>query len=680
MMTGALTILAVDDSEVDQDLYKRTLKATLHKLVPAFNAGDGLAKVSEVKPDLILLDYNLPDLSGLNFLERLATPSGVRFPIIMLTGAGDQTIAVEAMKAGASDYLVKDTAGHYLHDLPRVIDRVHASFEERNRVRRLNALNGAILGTVADGILGIGSGGDILFANPAAERMLLSSPGRLVGRHLKEFLYLTGPQDAWERHPLSQPHDGFATLSRESDFLRRSNGTGFPAAYNASALDFEESGSSGWVLAFQDITERKAAEEQLHRHKDQLEIMVQERTVDLLLARDAAETANKAKSTFLTNMSHQLRSPLDDMLHFSGVLQSDPMASEKQREWLGIIYRSCESLLKLVNSISEITRIEAERLRAEIAPFNLGDLVREVSDAILPRAREKGLQLVVDYPFAVPRYIRADRERLRQIMTHLADDAVKFAQTGNVTIRAAVTENAQSHLQMEFEHTGPSISPEDQKSPSQTFARLCQAGTQTGAGLGLAIARQFVEFMGGTIGVTSEPGKDTVFRAEVPVDVAEAYTDERSAGAGEVAGLAPGTPRYRVLIAEAEPENQLLLRQLMDRAGFEVKTAETGEECVKYFLEWRPHLIWMDRYLPSMDGMEAMRCIRMLPPGRDVKIVAVMASELKHKRQEMLDAGMDDLVCKPYRFDEIYASLARQLDVKYVYKTAAAEANAALAS
>ncbi len=673
-MVDALTILAVDDSEVDQHLYSRTLKAAGHALVAALNAEEGLAKAGLVKPDLILLDYNLPDYDGLAFLERLARLPGVQIPVVMLTGAGDESVAVEAMKAGAGDYLVKDTAGNYLHDLPRVIGRVHASFEERNRVRRLNALNSAILGTVADGILGIGGEGSILFANPAAERMLLSSAGGLVGRHLGELLCQTGPQDAWESHPLRQPHGGSATLSRESDFLQRCNGSCFPAAYNASALDFEESGHSGWVLAFQDITERRAAEEQLRRHKEQLEVMVQERTVDLLLARDAAEAANKAKSAFLTKLSQQLRTPLNDVLRFSGMLSDDPLATEKQRERLGVIQSSGENLLKLVNNISEITRIEAERLKVEIAPFDLGDLVREVTDTILPRASEKGLQLVVDCLFAAPCYIRADRERLRQIMTHLADDAVKFTKTGNVIIRAAVKRDGGPHLLLEVEYTGPGISPEDQKSPSQTFARLCEAGAQTGAGLGLAIARQFVEFMGGTIGLTSEPGRGSVFRAEVPVEVVEASAEGHPAEAGEVAGLVPGTPRYRILIAEGEPENRLLLRQMMDRVGFEAKTAESGEECVKLFLEWRPHLIWMDRHMPAMDGVETARCIRMLPAGREVKIVAVAAVKSKHDRQEILDAGMDDLVCKPYRLDEIYAALARQLDVKYIYKTTAAKA------
>ena len=135
-----------------------------------------------------------------------------------------------------------------------------------------------------------------------------------------------------------------------------------------------------------------------------------------------------------------------------------------------------------------------------------------------------------------------------------------------------------------------------------------------------------------------------------------------------MAGLASGSPAYRILIAEDQPENQLLLVKLMTGIGLDAKLAENGAECVRLFQEWRPHLIWMDRRMPVMDGMEATRRIRALPDGQDVKIVAVTASAFKEQRQEMLDAGMDDFVRKPYRFQEIYDSLAKQLGVKYIYR------------
>ena len=159
-------------------------------------------------------------------------------------------------------------------------------------------------------------------------------------------------------------------------------------------------------------------------------------------------------------------------------------------------------------------------------------------------------------------------------------------------------------------------------------------------------------------------GKGSIFRVELPVELAEeADTGAPKAGeqAGEPIGLAPGQPAYRILIAEDQPENQLLLVKLMTGIGLDVELAENGEECVRLFQEWHPHLIWMDRRMPVMDGVEATRRIRALPDGQAVKIVAVTASAFKEQRQEMLDAGMDDFVRKPYRFHEIYDCMAKQL-------------------
>jgi diguanylate cyclase (GGDEF)-like protein/PAS domain S-box-containing protein len=263
MTMPALSILVVEDNEDDQHLYQRVLRSSGCRVIMTSSAEAGLVAAAETPPDLILLDYNLPDLSGIAFLERLAEVSSASVPTIMLTGEGNEGVAVEAMKAGAADYLVKDTSGGYLRLLPSVISRARASFDQRNHARRLNALHDAILGTVADGILGLDGTGTILFANPAAERMLLSSSSGLVGRSLRDFLRQTDPHATWDGHPLTKPHDGAATLCRECDLFQRHGGSSFPVAYTASPLDFEGGGAFGWVLVFQDITERKKVEEDL---------------------------------------------------------------------------------------------------------------------------------------------------------------------------------------------------------------------------------------------------------------------------------------------------------------------------------------------------------------------------------------------------------------------------------
>ena len=204
--------------------------------------------------------------------------------------------------------------------------------------------------------------------------------------------------------------------------------------------------------------------------------------------------------------------------------------------------------------------------------------------------------------------------------------------------------------------------------------QLEQTSAQKGTGLGLAITRQFVQLMGGTISVESTPGKGSTFRVELPVDKVAAadVVKPENVVRGDIVGLAPGQPEYRILIVEDQLENQLLLAKLMENVGFPVKVAENGEQALELFQSWRPHLIWMDRRMPVMDGLEATRRIRELPGGKEVKIVAVTASAFMEQRDEMLDAGMDDFVRKPYRFNEIYECLTKQLGVQYTYTDAQA--------
>ena len=259
------TILIVEDNEDDQRAFSRALRATGCRIVSALTASDGLAKSHEVSPDLILLDFNLPDMDGLGFLDRFTDRGVAPIPVIMLTGEGSESIAVAAMKAGASDYLVKDVAGDYLRLLPGVISRTCAAHEGRMRAHRLNELSTAILDTIADGIIGIDAGGKILFSNPASERMLLCGSSQMCGRHLSDFLHQEDPRLDWTTHPLAGPHDGSTIIHRDCDLFQRAGGTSFPASYTASPLDFEGDGRFGWVLAFQDITERKQAEEELFK-------------------------------------------------------------------------------------------------------------------------------------------------------------------------------------------------------------------------------------------------------------------------------------------------------------------------------------------------------------------------------------------------------------------------------
>lgn len=429
----------------------------------------------------------------------------------------------------------------------------------------------------------------------------------------------------------------------------------------------------------QDVTARQLAERRLRNQQEHLEELVTERTSAWRAAAADAQAASRAKSLFLSNMSHELRTPMNAIIGFSTLMQRESGLGAEQRQNLGIISRSGEHLLNLINDVLDMSKIEAGRVSLETAPFDLHATLRGVVDLMQERAEAKGLAMQLQQSSKVPRCIHGDEGKLRQVLINLLGNAVKFTSRGGVVLRLDLGGPADAPaLHFEIEDSGAGIATEHQPHIFEPFVQVGMQSEQKGTGLGLTITRQVVELMDGTIKLESTPGHGTLFRLTLPMTPASADDVRAPLAAGRrVLRLAPGQPPCRVLVVEDQADNARLIERLLTGAGFFVDIARDGEAGVAAFLRSAPHFIWMDRRMPRMDGIEACRTIRALPGGDKIRIVGLTASILQEEKGELLAAGMDEIVSKPYTHDEIFNCLARLLHLTYLYEDVTDDESAA---
>jgi signal transduction histidine kinase/FixJ family two-component response regulator len=410
-------------------------------------------------------------------------------------------------------------------------------------------------------------------------------------------------------------------------------------------------------------------------------------------ARQAAEAANIAKSEFLANMSHELRTPLNAILGFTQVVSRDTGISTDNQQHLGIISRSGEHLLELINDILEMSKIEAGKITLNLNSFDLYRLLDEIKAMLQLKTTSKGLKLILECSPDVPQYIKTDERKLREVLINLLNNAIKFTEKGSVTLRVRKAEPTAypnneawkredseiknlsalanfSSIFFEVEDTGQGIASKER---SKLFTAFGQTETgrksQEGTGLGLAISQKFVRLMQGDITVSSTVNKGTtfVFNIQAAITVKESLI-ETTQETRRVIGLAPNQRNYRILVVEDNPDNRLLLVTLLTRLGFDIREAQNGQEAVAKWSSYSPDLIFMDMRMPVMNGYEATQQIKQTIQGQATTIIALTASGLEEERAVTISAGCDDYMRKPFREEVLMQKIAQYLGVKYIYE------------
>ncbi len=418
-----------------------------------------------------------------------------------------------------------------------------------------------------------------------------------------------------------------------------------------------------------DITARKQVDAELQHHRDHLEELVRQRTVDLEAAKAAAEAASRAKSTFLANMSHELRTPMNGVMGMID-LAKRRMADVKGQEQLEKAKRSAERLLGVLNDILDLAKIEADRMVLENVPFRLADSVCNVIGVLEHSATQKGLHLTTDVPANLAnRPLRGDPLRLGQILINLLGNAVKFTEHGEIILRAKLVTDTVKDLQIRFEivDTGIGIDAETQTRLFQSFEQADNSMTRRygGTGLGLAICKRLVQLMGGEIGVESALGKGSTFwfivsLAKQESDSIELSTKDTAFTAEQ--RLKANFAGTRILLAEDEPITQEISRCLLEDVELEVDIAENGQQALALSKQHIYALILMDMQMPKLNGVEATKAIRGESLNIATPILAMTANAFDEDRQICLEAGMSDHIAKPVVPDRLYEILLQWLE------------------
>ena len=707
MHTQSVNILLVEDDAAHVELVRQAFKRYSDGccLTVAENLQSARAALAEGFPDVLLTDLQLPDGRGIELLSSVSEESA--FPVIVMTSHGNERVAVEAIKAGALDYVVKSPES--LSTMPHIVERALREWEHIDRRKQaeetsrkseeryrlifdtvgvsiweedITELQSVFQTLRAEGVHDIRAYfaehpdfanqimGMITVIDVNAETCALygaANKAEMLASLENTFLPETF---SVFREAMVAVFEGKAYFESET-MLQTLQGQRLHVIFRVTIPAADQ--SDRVLISITDISERKQAEEELRnagtaaQRASEAALEAQRRAE---AAQRASEAANRAKSEFIANISHEIRTPLNAVMGFSQILARTAGLTNKDREYVDTIYRSGAHLLLLFNDILDISKIEAGKLTLESSAFELDEVLKDLLDMTRIQAGQKGLSVVLDADDELPYTLYGDKKRLRQVLFNLLGNAVKFTPTGTVTLRISDlrsetldSTSPRPTIRFSIEDTGIGILPEQIESIFDPFERMYDKRLYTeGTGLGLALCQRLLRMMGSELRVASTVGQGSRFWFDL------ALADPASGAASDahaVTGFEGEETRTVLLVDEAETTREL--RNMLAPLGFAVAEASEHHQALEKAAKYHPDLILMNSEMPGIDNVGVLRQIRKISGLHRVVVIALAVQPFEQALQASIMAGYHDVLMKPVELDALLKIISLHLNLKWTY-------------
>jgi PAS domain S-box-containing protein len=660
-----LKLLLVEDSQVDTELVLAELRrggfdASIMRVDTEVDLRKALR---EEDWELVLCDHGLPSFSSMEALQ-VTSEAAADVPFVILSGTIGEEAAVEALRAGARDVVLKTNLGR----LAPVVDRVLLDADNRRHQAQLAHERDELEVRLI-------RANDELRESERQYRLLFESNPQPMAVYDRETLEIVTVNEEFvtnygytrsellamtvaELGPAEDVALLLAALPTNPDGVKPADMGGIAGRpwrhiYKDGTVIEVEATSANLMMGpracrialFHNVTERNRA------------------FGELAIARDEAVEASNMKSAFLANVSHEVRTPMNGVIGMTELLL-DTKLTDEQREYASQVWRSGEQMLAIVNDILDLSKIEGGHLELEIADFDPHHTIGDVCAGAMAQARAKGLALSLELDDLVPHCCRGDGRRLGQVLLNLLSNAIKFTADGSIDVRVDATPapDRRSRVRVEVTDSGIGMAPDTLERMFEPFTQADVSTTRHygGSGLGLAIAREILDMMGGVIGARSEAGQGSSFWFEVELPVPDAAEAPSAPPLPPGATAAAWTRQPLLLVAEDSAVNQIVAARALERCGCRTHVVSDGREAVEAFATGTYDAVLLDCQMPNVDGYQATAEIRELESGgRRTPIIAMTAHAMEGEYRRCLDAGMDDHITKPMRHAELAEKLLR---------------------